>query len=71
MALIRQTAGDKLVDIQLFDVYTGDKLPAGKRSLAYTLTYQDNDETLVEAEVNADFERVTAALIARFHVAVR
>lgn len=71
VALIRQTAGDKLVDIQLFDVYTGDKLPAGKRSLAYTLTYQDNDETLVEAEVNADFERVTAALIAQFHVAVR
>lgn len=71
VALIRETAGDKLVDVQLFDVYTGDNLPAGKRSLAYTLTYQDNDETLVEAEVNADFERVTNALIAQLHVEVR
>ena len=71
VALIRETAGNKLVDVQLFDVYTGDNLPVGKRSLAYTLTYQDNDETLVEAEVNADFERVTNALIAQLHVEVR
>lgn len=69
--LIRETAGDKLVDVQLFDVYTGENLPAGKRSLAYTLTYQDNDETLMEAEVNADFERVTHALVTQLHVEVR
>ncbi|CBL92093.1 phenylalanine--tRNA ligase beta subunit [Leuconostoc gasicomitatum] len=69
--VIRGAAGSKLVDITLFDVYTGDNLPHGKRSLAYSLTYQDNDETLVEAEVNSDFERVTDALVKQLNVEVR
>lgn len=70
-SLIAQVSGDKLVNIKLFDVYKGDKLPSGKKSLAYTLTYQDNDGTLLEAEVNADFEKVTTALINELHVEIR
>lgn len=70
-ALIEQVSGDKLVNIKLFDVYTGDKLPAGKKSLAYTLTYQDSDGTLLEAEVNKDFANVTTALINELNVEVR
>lgn len=70
-SVIRQSAGNKLVDVTLFDVYTGDNLPSGKRSLAYTLTYQDNDDTLVEAEVNADFENVITALVNELDVQVR
>ena len=70
-SVIRRTASNKLVDVTLFDVYTGENLPHGKRSLAYSLTYQDNEETLVEAEVNLDFERVTNALIAQLNVEVR
>jgi len=69
--VIRSAAGSKLVDVTLFDVYTGENLPHGKRSLAYSLTYQDNDETLVEAEVNSDFERVTDALVKQLNVEVR
>lgn len=70
-SLIKRVSGDKLVDIKLFDVYMGDKLPSGKKSLAYTLTYQDDDGTLLEAEVNSDFEKVTTALIDELHVEVR
>jgi phenylalanyl-tRNA synthetase beta chain len=69
--VIRSAAGSKLVDVTLFDVYTGENLPHGKRSLAYSLTYQDNDETLVEVEVNSDFERVTDALVKQLNVEVR
>ena len=69
--VIRRTSGSKLVDVTLFDVYTGENLANGKRSLAYSLTYQDNDETLVEAEINADFERVTEALVKQLNVEVR
>ncbi len=42
MTVIHQAAG-KLADVTLFDVYAGDKLPTGKKSLAYQLTYQNNE----------------------------
>lgn len=56
--LIYQKGGQYLKDVQLFDVYTGAKLPSGKKSLAYTLTYQADDTTLTEDQVNEAFARV-------------
>ncbi|GAB4578125.1 MAG: phenylalanine--tRNA ligase subunit beta [Anaerolineales bacterium] len=49
--LIRQTGGSTLTDVTLFDVYRGDKLGAGRKSLAYHLTYQASDKTLTDKEV--------------------
>lgn len=59
---IKQKGGAYLKDIHLFDVYAGSHLPAGKKSLAYTLTYQDDKGTLTEDQVNAAFDKVTAYL---------
>ena len=59
---IRQKGGAYLKDIHLFDVYAGSHLPAGKKSLAYTLTYQDDKGTLTEDQVNTAFDKVTAYL---------
>ncbi len=50
-ALIRQTAGKLLVDLRLFDVYRGQPIPAGKKSLAYALTFQAPDHTLTDEDV--------------------
>ena len=44
--LIRQSGGKLLVDVRLFDVYRGGQVPAGKKSLAYSLTFQAPDRTL-------------------------
>ena len=49
-AVIRQAGGNLLRDVKLFDVYTGDSIEAGHKSLAYALTYQ-GDETLSEKKV--------------------
>jgi phenylalanyl-tRNA synthetase beta chain len=49
-ALIRQTAGANLKDIQLFDVYRGDPIPAGKKSLAFSLTFQSPTKTLTDKD---------------------
>ena len=38
---------------ELFDVYVGPQIPAGKKSLAYALTYRAPDRTLTDAEVAA------------------
>jgi phenylalanyl-tRNA synthetase beta chain len=48
--LIRQTGGKMLADVRLFDVYRGEQLGEGKKSLAYALTYQAPDRTLTDKE---------------------
>jgi phenylalanyl-tRNA synthetase beta chain len=50
-AVIRKAGGGLLQSVRLFDVYTGAPVPAGKRSLAYNLTFQAPDRTLTDAEV--------------------
>lgn len=51
-AEIRAGGGDMLKQIRLFDVYRGANLPAGKKSLAYALTYQADDRSLTDKEVS-------------------
>ena len=48
---IRQTGGKELADVRLFDVYRGEQLGEGKKSLAYALTYQAPDRTLTDNDV--------------------
>jgi phenylalanyl-tRNA synthetase beta chain len=43
--------GTLLEDVQLFDVYTGEQVGAGRKSLAYTLRFRAPDRTLTAAEV--------------------
>lgn len=50
--------GDLLTDVELFDIYRGDSLPANHKSLAYRLTYQRVDRTLSEKEINKARQRV-------------
>ena len=54
--------GAYLKDIHLFDVYEGVHLPNGKKSLAYTLTYQDDRATLKEEQVNTAFDKIVQRL---------
>ena len=48
---LRDAAGDLLVDLSLFDVYRGDAVREGRRSLAFALRLQATDRTLTDAEV--------------------
>jgi len=50
-ALIVQTGGSLLRSAVLFDVYQGEQVEAGHRSLAYRLTYQADDRTLTDNRV--------------------
>jgi phenylalanyl-tRNA synthetase beta chain len=49
--LIRQTAGRVVAEVHLFDLYRGEKVGAGKKSLAYRITYQSADKTLTDKDV--------------------
>ncbi len=50
-AMIRQTGGKNLVDVTLFDIFRSVQIGEGKKSLAYSLTYQSPDRTLTDQEV--------------------
>ncbi|BFM45025.1 phenylalanine--tRNA ligase subunit beta [Flavobacterium sp. CFS9] len=50
--LARQTEKSLLKDINLFDVYEGNKLPEGKKSYALSFTIQDNTKTLTDAQID-------------------
>lgn len=50
-ALIYEAGGELLRRVELFDVYAGEQIPEGKKSLAYSLTYQAQDRTLTDEEV--------------------
>jgi phenylalanyl-tRNA synthetase beta chain len=50
-AVIRKAGGDILKSVILFDVYRGDSIPAGHKSLAYALTYQTDEKTLKDEDV--------------------
>jgi phenylalanyl-tRNA synthetase beta chain len=56
--LIRQAGGQPVIDIRLFDVYRGDQIEPGKKSLAYSLTYQDPQRTLTDDEVSKIRQRI-------------
>lgn len=49
-ALIRQTGGKMLAGVRLFDVFRSDQIGAGKKSLAYALTYQSFEGTLTDKD---------------------
>ncbi|MGY3766077.1 phenylalanine--tRNA ligase subunit beta [Vagococcus vulneris] len=69
--VIISKAGRFLKDIHLFDVYEGENLGSGKKSLAYSLIYQNEEATLVDEEVTSSVEKVTAALISELSIEVR
>ncbi len=50
-ALIRQTGGKLLSSVRLFDVFRSEQIGSGKKSLAYSLTYQAPDRTLKDDEI--------------------
>jgi phenylalanyl-tRNA synthetase beta chain len=55
---------DKILirDVSVFDVYAGDKMEAGKKSVALSVTIQPQDKTLTDAEIEALSAKITATV---------
>ncbi len=68
---VRAAAGDLLTDLWLFDVYQGDKVPTGQRSLAFALVWQDATQTLSDEAVKTATDKVVQALTDQHAVQLR
>ena len=58
-------------NIKLFDVYAGSGVEAGKKSLAFRIVMQDTQKTLLEADVDAAMQELTAYLNEAFAARLR
>ena len=68
---VRAAAGTLLNDLWLFDIYQGDKIPEGQRSLAFALIWQDKMQTLSDDSVKTATDKVVQALIDQHSVQLR
>jgi phenylalanyl-tRNA synthetase beta chain len=68
---IRAAGGDLLRRAALFDVYTGQGIPDGKKNLAYALTFQSPERTLTDQQVEAARESIVRALASQFGAELR
>ena len=57
-AEIRAGGGELLAGVSLFDLYRGESIAAGKKSLAYALSYQAADRTLTDKEVDKAHKKI-------------
>jgi phenylalanyl-tRNA synthetase beta chain len=60
---IRTAGGDLLLDVRLFDLYRGTSIPEGTKSLAFALTYQADDRTLTDKEVDKAHKKIEDRLV--------
>lgn len=68
---IRRVAPELLEDLWLFDIYTGDKIPKGFRSLAFSMLFRAEDRTLQEEEISCIMQQVVKMLRQEFSAEIR
>jgi phenylalanyl-tRNA synthetase beta chain len=61
-AIAFKTEKKLLKQVQIFDVYQGDKLPEGKKSYALNLTLQDEEQTLTDKQIDAIMQKIITNL---------
>ncbi|HHP50457.1 MAG TPA: phenylalanine--tRNA ligase subunit beta [Moorella mulderi] len=69
--VIKEAGGDMLWSCRLFDVYRGDPVPPGCKSLAFSLVFRVPHRTLTEEEVNRRMKRIEEELVFRIGASVR
>ncbi len=71
IAAVRRGCDASLRDVRIFDVYQGDRVAAGTKSLALGLTFQERSRTLREAEITSQIEAVVSLLKQEFNAHLR
>jgi phenylalanyl-tRNA synthetase beta chain len=70
-AAAREAAGPELREMRPFDVYRGEQIEPGRKSIAFAATFQSPDRTLSDADAAALRDRIVAALAERFGATLR
>jgi len=68
---VKESAGEHLVDICLFDLYSGDNIASDHKSIAIGLTFQHPNKTLTDDEINSNINNIINACITKFNASLR
>jgi len=71
LTVIRSMGKELVSQAYLFDLYTGNQVPEGKKSLAYSIAYHAKTESLTDAEVDEVHNRIIDKLTSRFQAELR
>ncbi len=71
MTAIKKAGGRLVTDIKVFDVYEGENVETGKKSIAFSLTFEDATKTLSDEEVMTVFNRIIEEVESKLKVKVR
>jgi phenylalanyl-tRNA synthetase beta chain len=71
VAAARHAAGPELRDMRPFDVYRGEQVGEGRKSIAFTVSFQSSERTLTDEDAGALRERIVNALNERFGAELR
>ena len=69
--VIRESGTEILRDVKLFDVYRGQQVDEGKKSVAFSLTYRHDEKTLTDEETDGVHSKVLEALKDAFKAVIR
>ena len=69
--LINEAAGELCVNVRLFDVYSGNQVPQGHKSLAFSVEYQSRETTLTEEQVSSIHAKVIEAVKGKLGAVIR
>jgi len=69
--VIRRLGGKILEELKLFDVYKGEQVPAGMKSVAYTLKFRSPERTLTDDEINKIMEKILNGLKTELNATLR
>lgn len=71
LSLIRKAAGAQLLSAKVFDVYQGDKLPVGQRSVAIRMQFQNPQSTLTDEQLTAMQAKIIEEAQKKLSISVR
>jgi phenylalanyl-tRNA synthetase beta chain len=71
VAAAREAAGEELREIRVFDVYRGEQVGEGRKSVAFSVAYQSAERTLTEEDATALRDGIVALLTERFDAELR
>lgn len=71
LRIIRKNAKKDLEHIELFDIFEGDAIGEGKKSMAYSITYRSEERTLTDEDANRYHEKVKDAIRGELDVVIR
>jgi phenylalanyl-tRNA synthetase beta chain len=71
LGCIRGNAIKEMEGVELFDLYTGEGIPTGQKSIAVRIRYRSQERTLTDEEVNRLHQRVLDNLLKKLNISIR